>query len=136
MTCAAYLGLSPARTNIAEDSIGMKALCCLPLVGSIVTVFQEKSLAKQLEGTADPVRVVELIEVKNDYKKAAVVGDVATVALLVAGIALGVIGHVIFSIIIGLRVISAAIRIFDIHKNNVAIDEVRSTGVAVGTRFL
>lgn len=83
---------------IEEDSIFCKAVACIPLLGEISGRIQVQSLmAKVFESLdnradkpEDKPRAVELLTVVHQYCIANIVSRVLPIALLVSGIALGV----------------------------------------------
>ena len=77
-------------TTIEEDNVIFKALTCVPVVGVFVSLFQQNDLSQQMRSTNDQNRLIQLIEVTNDYKIASIVRDVILLAMIVASFATGI----------------------------------------------
>jgi hypothetical protein len=122
---------------IAEDSIFLKAISCIPIAGAICSLFQEISLSNRITQTADVPRLIELINLKNQYKTINAARNLLTAALNVTGIALGIIGGTFaFGAAITLvHVALAGLNIHQINQNNKAINELQTTGVKVGMQI-
>lgn len=84
--------MAPEPTVIEENSTLMKVLSCIPVIGILPFVIQDRSLALKisLASEAEVHRLVELITVKNQYKVIAGVRGLLNIALVVAGLAFGV----------------------------------------------
>lgn len=134
---------NPQPIVIEENSLLMKALSYVPLIGFISSLIQERSLANKIFITAEAPRLVELINVKNQYKIANAVRNLLTAALIVAGIAFGIFSGPLAFGIIGSPLLSgtistilltgvAGLNVYKIHQNNAVINELQSTGVRLG----
>lgn len=119
---------------IKEDSILLKAISCIPVVGVVFSLFQETSIADKITQTSDPTRAIELINLKNQYKIANVVRNLFTAALIATGIALGILsGSFAFgAVLISAHVGMAGINICQIHQNNQVVNELQTTGFRMG----
>lgn len=107
------------EADIPEDSIYRKILACIPLLGIIPTVINERSLATKIKTTLEPTRLIKLISVKNDYKIASIARILITVALIVSAAAYGVFsGMGLVTAILGCCL---AVHAYSIHKNKQAI---------------
>lgn len=114
--------------SIPEADPTVLKLSYIPLIGTISSGFQEVSLAKRFTQTADAPRAIEVIKVKNRYKVASAVRNLVTAALLVAGMALGILGEAFaFGAILAIGL--AGIHIYRINKNIKVIKELQSTGL-------
>jgi hypothetical protein len=73
-----------------EDLIIFKAVACVPVVGLVAQMGAESFLKNKIEEEfhASPY-VAKLIKVKNDYKICGIINNVISMALLVAGFAMG-----------------------------------------------
>lgn len=122
---------------IEENSTLLKAISCIPLIGIATSLFQEISLAHKITQVADAPRLIELINVKNQYKVANVVRNLFTAALIVAGIALGIIGGTFaFGAVLTLAHVGmAGLNIYRIHKNSQVVSELQTTGFRTGMQI-
>lgn len=113
---------------IPEDSIYRKLLACIPIIGIVPTVINERSLKGKIKDIKDPTRLVKLISVKNDYKICSTIREFLTIALAVAGVALSIIG-VGFGI--GTCIIGSLLMTYHIYamqKNKQLINQLQTTG--------
>lgn len=139
---AAYVsGISSSKPQsivIEENSLLMKVISYIPLIGIIPAFIQEVSLANKIFNTSatEVPRVIELINIKNQYKIASAVRNLLTAALIVAGTAFGILGGALVSsavptvTLIGL----AGLHIYKMSQNNKLITELQSTGFRRGMR--
>lgn len=74
--------------DIPEDSIYRKLLACIPIIGIIPTVLNERSLREKIAKTKESTHFVKLINVKNHYKFASIVRKLLSIVLIVACVAL------------------------------------------------
>lgn len=117
---------------IEEDSLFMKALSFIPIVGVFASLTQELSLKGKIEIETDPNRTIRLVNVKNNYISAGTVRNFLNTALLVAAIALDIFQGWIWVIYTALFAGLAARDIYRFVNNSRAIDLLRSTGVKEG----
>lgn len=120
---------------IKENSTFLKAISCVPVVGIVVSLFQEISLGRKITETKDPAKLIELMELKNQYKFANAVRNLLTSVLIVAGIAFGYLNGT-FAVSAGLYIVFAGLHIYRINQNNQLINELRSTGFRPGIQFV
>ena len=69
MSCCVRSGAS--RSFMDADSWFCKAFSCIPLLGNIPHILNERALKREIESAArglDSARVIQLIGVKNHYK--------------------------------------------------------------------
>ena len=122
----------PAYQPLSEDSCALKTLAMIPLVGMIPRVFVNNSLVGKLAGNLDPAKAIEIIRVKNDYKTAGIVSSMILTALIIAGMATGIIagalGITIGIISILLNGMSNLVTNNDITQNNGIIRDLAQTG--------
>jgi len=59
--------------DIPEDSIYRKLIACIPILGAIPTLMNNISLNKKIAQTKEPIRLVKLIIIKNQYKIASII---------------------------------------------------------------
>lgn len=74
---------------IKEDSSLNKAIACIPIVGGIIGVYNESSLAQQISSTKNVGALIRFIEVKNHYKIASIVREVLLIAIIAYYMATG-----------------------------------------------
>lgn len=117
---------------IPEDSIYRKLLACIPIMGIIPTVINERSLRKKITQTKDVTSLVKLISIKNHYKISSIIREslsfalVASVALKILGAATGI-GMIMASgIIVGNCI---ALYAYGIYKNKQQINELQAHGL-------
>lgn len=137
--------LPPQTFDIEEDALIEKFLACIPVVGIFVQLTNEVSLATQIERTLNPAHVIQLIDVKNDYKIAGIVQKVLTLAILTAAVFFNlfpIVGGLLTGVIsettaLGCFTILGAFLIGSdldkIKKNNEAIAHTRQFGLTPGT---
>jgi hypothetical protein len=136
---------NPEPTFIEENSLLTKALSYIPLIGIIPSVIQQNSLANKISSTRESPKLIELINVKNQYKIASTVRILLTAALIIVGIAFGILSGPLAFGMIGSPLLSGTIstilltgvvgfNIYGIHQNNKFINELRSTGFREGVR--
>lgn len=92
-----------AKLPLPEDSIWRKLLACIPLIGIVSSVINERSLKAKIAATASPQQISDCIIVKNHYKISSIIRECLTVALVVTSVALTV-----FALPIGLGLIAGA----------------------------
>jgi|GEM_PF-1855223 len=120
---------NPQSIAIEENSAITKAICCIPLLGIIVSHNQDVSLTKKIDDEPKVFRIIELINIKNQYKVANAVRSLFTAALIISGIALGIIGYTIFpSCAAILLTLDAWLNMDAINQNNKLITELELTG--------
>ncbi len=132
------LPINPAldvpRNQYCEDSLILKALTCVPIVGTIATLIIENSLLNKIMESSSPFlsdysdcskQRIELIELKNNYKKCAIVRDAISVALVIAAVAAGILMPpfllcaLTFGILVGYN-------IYRIHQNDEAVTTIKN----------
>lgn len=111
--------------EIAEDSTLFKALSCIPVLGAIPSLIQQLSVNNTFHnmhlkpGSEDP-RAIELIEVKNDYKKAGIINGLFSMTIAVLLLNSG-----LFSF----GMMYAADNLYRLSKNNELIEQMQRTGL-------
>ena len=126
--------------RIFFDSPILKASCAIPFFGFIPSYILQSQINHEfqsygqflhdpnLNASVNP-RIVELIEIKNHYKIAAVLGQLLTIALLVAGIALGTIPEISLAFgVIMLNAISIGLNLYHIFYNHHVAREISAHG--------
>ncbi len=119
---ACFLNTTRLSTeSFPQDSPLVKTICAIPFIGAFPQIIVEKELvgyAKNRIHTSDGL--TDLIHLKNNYKIGGILRDCLGIALLVAGVAAGIISAatlILYSIItIGL----AAYQIYKIEQNRKA----------------
>ena len=126
--------LDVPKNQYCEDSLFLKALVCVPIVGSIASLIIENSLLNRIAEPPSPFlsdssdfskQRIELIELKNSYKKCAIARDVISAALVIAGIAscilppLFLVCGLMFGMLVGYN-------IYRIHQNDDAINTIKN----------
>lgn len=117
---------------IEENSAFLKAVSCIPLIGMWPSALAERSLNTKLQNETSAPRLIELIQVKNDYKKANGIRNLLSLALVIGGLALGIMskGVAVFS-----GIFFAGIAAFNAHRatrNVEVIQELQSSGFRPG----
>lgn len=130
------LPVPPQPITIEENSTIMKVLSCIPLLGIIPATIQDRSLALKITLEENASRLVELIKVKNQYKVANIVRNVITIALMVAGIALGLLSVGLGTVCASLLALAVGFYVYNIHENNKVINILQTTGVRPGLKVL
>lgn len=126
-----------SQPAIEEDLIVLKALSCIPILGAFLSVCVEFSLVKKLENTTSVPKLIELINIKNQYKIINVGRNMLTVALVIAGMAYGIIVKgVLTKIFLAGLLIGIAINLYGIKKNNQLIKELQTSGLKAGMQAL
>lgn len=128
------LPVPPQPIDIEENSTLMKVLSCIPILGNIPTVIQEQSLGLKIAFTDEVPRLIELIKVKNKYKVASIVRELIEIALIVTGIALGVLSIGLGTICAAISAFYVGINISRIIENKKVINILQTTGVMPGLR--
>ena len=125
---------SASHIAIEENSTFLKAISCIPMIGIFPSMFQEISLADKINRTADVPRLVELINIKNQYKIANAVRNLLTAALTVTGIALNLFSgfFALAAVLTCLHIGLAAIHIYRVNQNNKVVNELQTTGLRPG----
>ncbi len=102
--------------SFEEDSDLLKRISAIPIIGIPVSMIQQASIKSKIAKSQEKSEWIEATYVINDYKKSAITRNLLSAALVIAGIAKGVlktnfmIGAVIF---IG----AAALNAYQIHQN-------------------
>lgn len=109
---------------------------CLPIFGTFIALYNERSLTTKISETNDSDKVIRLITIKNYYNIASIVREILSIALIVAGIALAFllspIGNMILigsGIGVSVAMISTgcvAFNAYKINKNNQIINNLQS----------
>jgi hypothetical protein len=135
---------NPQPIVIEENSGAMKVLSYVPFIGIIPSLIQENSLGKKIINTTEVPRLVELINVKNQYKIANAVRCLLEAVLIIVGIASGILsGPLAFGILASSPLLAgvistilltgiAGLNIYNMNKNNKIIVELHSTGFRPG----
>jgi hypothetical protein len=113
---------------VQEDSTLMKVFSCIPILGMIPSMIQEVSLANKAGLLANRAQLLEVIKVKNQYKVANIIRNVLDIALIVAGIALGIISRVLGVFLIILTVVNVLNIADRIAYNKTVINELQIRG--------
>lgn len=53
--------------ELPYDTMVMKGLSCIPIVGSFIRIFAGAAIDSQIARTKDVPRLIRLIDLKNDY---------------------------------------------------------------------
>lgn len=148
-------GVSPF--TIEEDSMPRKVISCIPLIGIFFSASQENSLANQISciprvgmffspsqenslvnqiinttKKTNLLKLVELINIKNQYKVTNVVRNLLTVVLVMTGIANGFFGGIFALSSIILHIGMAGQNIYKISQNKQIVNELQATGYRQG----
>ena len=120
---------------IEEHSPLLKAISLIPLIGIIPSFFQEISLAKKIKQSSNVLRVIELINIKNEYKVANVGRNLITAALILNAIGLGIIrASATFLAFVHIGV--AGLHIYLINQNKQVVKELQKSGPRPGMRIV
>lgn len=118
---------SITQTASFENSFAFKALAFVPILGPIINIIIENSiLQKIIETPITPEKIkerIELIELKNTYKKFAIIRDVISIAATVLGVALSVFTPINL-VVIPLFVLAAGYNTYNIYRNQKSIDDI------------
>ncbi len=118
---------------IGEDSTFRKAISCIPVLGVVMALFNEFSLAEKIRTEVKIERAFRLIDVKNHYKMAGMIRELLFIAIITTLMATGVlrgtiplaIGGVSIAVIIGVL----ALHGYRIRHNKQLIEEIAQHGV-------
>lgn len=111
---------------IPENSIILKAISCVPIVGILAQLFSELSIVARIEGQNIP-RLIELIDIKNDYKIAGIIRTSVECALAIACMVFE-----IFEISIILPLVSCAcifLHVYNLTHNQAIIAQIQNQGM-------
>ncbi len=130
MTAIVERNNSPSHFEIPEDSTFFKVLSCAPVLGAIPSYIQQSSLRNTIKGMHcllgyQSPRVLQLIEVKNDYKKANFMNGILSIATAVALLSVSTFtaaGFILYGIV------CAAVSLYQIHENKKLIEEIKNNG--------
>jgi hypothetical protein len=75
--------------SLCEDSLPLKMLSALPFIGSIPRMIATNSLNDKFCETRNSSRLIEVIHVKNDFKRANIASNMILNALIIVGLATG-----------------------------------------------
>jgi len=121
LTISSYEEDTYATGVIIEDSLFYKLCSCIPLLGIIPSSIRENSIQTAIAKTTNVPRLVELIDLKNQYNLCSSIRSILTVVVGIFG------GMPLFSISL-FFLIPAAIHFNNITKNNRIITELIHTG--------
>lgn len=126
--------INPLFIVLEEDSAVMKEISCIPFLGILPSFIQEVSLARQIRNTTNVSRLIALINVKNEYKTANIARNLLTAALIITGIAFGILSHgIIFGTVTTLLLASIARLEYEkINRNKAMISELQNAGIRPG----
>lgn len=116
------------RIPIKEDSSFHLGMSRIPFAGVVISWAQQNSIMKQIHEShkaIDPSRIIELVKVKNLYHVADMDRDLLTGALLVGGVALGIIHRTWGYVAVGTTLLSAAGDVYQIYNNNQVIKQLQ-----------
>ena len=77
--------------ELPHDNPIMKGLSCVPLVGSFIRIFADTAIDSQIARTKNASRLIQLIDLKNDYHVCSMARSIMTVTLPVFWNFLGII---------------------------------------------
>lgn len=129
---------SQQRFNFPEDSLALKALSAVPLIGFLPLSYVLETLHLKfisLDRNMDKEKAIKLIQIKNDYLLADGIRNLLTVVLLVARIAFGAVSVfwiVCFGALAGLHLGSAFTNSDKLKHNKKAIEEIQEQGLRPG----
>ena len=83
-----------AISAIPENSLFLKAISYAPILGIIPQLFAELSIGNRISTEEEHLRMIELIEIKSDYKIAGIMRSLIECAMIVACVALGFFGTI------------------------------------------
>lgn len=121
---------------IQENSILLKAISCIPIFGIIISASQEISLIEKIKHTDKAPRLIELIQIKNEYKAANITRNLLQAAFVVTGIALGFFSCGLGASMTGVFLALSGIHAYTIYQNTRVINELQSTGFRPGMLVL
>ncbi len=121
----------PPRIFIKEDSTLLKIAAAIPLIGMPVSVIQEHFLSAKIVALQEPSVLSKLISVKNDYKKSAIIRNLISAALVIAGIAKGILKSN-FLISAFILTGAAAFNVYLINQNEKVIHRLKLSGFGPG----
>lgn len=89
----------PQNFDIQEDSTFLKVITAVPILGIFSRIIINPSLREQVDQAlrgppSGQHLLLKLIEIRNEYLVADIVRSVATIALLIAGLVLGIFGTI------------------------------------------
>lgn len=112
--------------HIVEDSKFRKFLACIPLVGVVFSLINQHTLMEKIKISKNPLRVIKLIDVKNDFKYASMVRGVISTACITAAVGVALFNPLgaAVAVTVGLAGVSAlVINAYKIKKNKQLIQE-------------
>lgn len=99
---------SSVDIHFPEDSLFYKLLACIPIIGTISTLLNEGSLRVKIIQSKNIQQTNRLINVQNHYKIAAIIRELLSVAIVIASLAVGMLG-----VIAGVKMVAASQMIGD-----------------------
>lgn len=121
--------------QIKEDSIVLKVLTCVPIIGIFVSQSCYTSLKTKLLQKVTVPHMIELVRVRLDFQAIDVVRNILSVVLLVELIARGVFSAGLLVLAVPGIVIFALLalgHIVECHKNYKIFSELQTTGHRAG----
>lgn len=115
-----------------EKHLNTVALSCIPVAGVCIAVSREILLANKIRNTTDAPKLIELIREKNDVKLGSVIRAMLSVVLMVAAIALGIVGGTLGAVLALAHFGVAGLHIREWSLNQRVIAELQTTGFRLG----
>lgn len=114
------------RTCIPEDSLLRKLLTCIPLVGIIPALINERSLEIKISKPETNNYKAKLVTIKNHYKICSVIREILSLALIVNQIAVSAFNWPIGICAGIIAVSSVAFNVYGIYKNTKLINDLQA----------
>ncbi len=138
---------SKQKFSFSEDSLALKIFTAVPVFGLIPRSFAIPKLDQKINRVlnrdvfTDNEKVIQLVQIKNDYLTADIARNLLTTAFLIIGLAMGLFtGGIFIAVIVGLAIglslVNASICIEKAAHNKAAIEEIRETGIRSGLEIL
>lgn len=109
-----------------ENSIWRKLFACIPVIGIISNIFNERPLAKKIYHATCSDRAIELINIKNHYKLCTIIRASISMAIVVAKVSLPVISASGFGICFAILGTGHILRqAYGIYKNKNLINDLQ-----------
>jgi hypothetical protein len=131
----------PEPFSIEEDSVILRAVACVPIIGTVVSLRIETSLNEKMKIEKNESTVIELLEIKNQYKVANMIRNLITIAVVVSLLAsriipLTIANEALAGGCVGILVAAAGISFHQRNVNMKTIREIQTTGYTPTMRIL
>ena len=80
-------GLGSENQYLSLDNDFYKALACVPFVGIVASLCIQEIIAAQIQEASEIDKIVELLDLKNDYKFSIIISAMLSTAIMVVGVA-------------------------------------------------